>query len=46
MKGALAKRLELSLSKEKPRFATPLPDETIAEISKGKKHINTELSTA
>ena len=35
-----------SLSKEKPRFASPLPEDTMTEISKGKKCINTERSTA
>ena len=41
-----AKRLKLSLSKEKPRFAAPLPDVNMAEISKGKKCVDTERSTA
>ena len=42
---APAKRLKLSLSKEKPRFASPLPEDPMTEISKGKKCINTERST-
>jgi hypothetical protein len=44
-KSVPAKRLKLSLSKEKPRFAAPLPEESMTEISKGKKCVNTERST-
>ena len=40
------KRLKLSLPKDKPRFATPLSEAKMAEISKGKKCINTERSTS
>ena len=43
---APAKRLKLSLSKEKSGFASPLPEDSMTEISKGKKCINTERSTA
>ena len=43
---APAKRLKLSLPKDKPRFATPLPEAKMAEISKGKKCANTERSTS
>ena len=43
---APAKRLKLSLPKDKPRFTTPLPEAKMAEISKGKKCVNTERSTS
>ena len=37
IKSVPAKHLKLSLSKENPRFATPLPEVTMTETSKGKK---------
>ena len=36
VKSAPAKQLKLSLSKEKPRFASPLPEDMMTEIQKGK----------
>ena len=45
---AASKCLKLSLPKNRPRFATPLPEAKMAEISKGIgiKCINTERSTS
>ena len=43
---AAPKRLKLSLPKSKQRFATPLPEAEMTEISKGNKCLNTERSTS
>ena len=43
---ARPKRLKLSLPKDKPRFATPLPYTKMEEMSMGKKCVNTLKSTS
>ena len=40
-----AKRLKLSLSKEKSRFAPPVSEEKMIDFAKGKKCVNTDRST-
>ena len=40
-----AKRLKLSLTKERSRFDPPVSDDKMIEFAKGKKCVNTDRST-